>query len=444
MLWCNLQNQSAVMTILVFGINHKTAPVALREKVAFSEEKCRDALHDLQEQKLAESAVILSTCNRTEIYLQTQNQDEIDVRIYLQWLSKIHNLSAQELEKYLYLEQENQAIQHLMRVCCGLDSLILGEPQILGQVKQAYQQSIDFYAQENQQTQLSPELDRLFQKSFAVAKRVRTETQIGSSAVSVAYAACSLAKQIFDKLKKQTVLLVGAGETIELVARHLLANEVQHLIIANRTLQRAEALKAKLATQANIDIISLDALPKAIDRADIIIASTASPNILITQQMLKDAQKQRRYQPTLVVDIAVPRDIEESVDELEFVYYYNVDDLENIIQHNQLERQKSAIEAEKIIQEEVEEFAQWQKVHQFSQLIANYRQSAVSIRRDLLEKASQSLANHEDPEKLLQEITYKLMNKLLHAPTQVMQAMVKSGNLQGLENFAEQIKQTKS
>ncbi|MCK3657401.1 glutamyl-tRNA reductase [Pasteurellaceae bacterium Pebbles2] len=426
------------MTILVLGINHKTATVALREKVAFSQEKRQQALQQIQQWELAQSAVILSTCNRTEIYLHNKQISPDETQEWLDqcvaWFAKIHQLSLDELQSCLYLYQNQQAVTHLMRVSCGLDSLILGEPQILGQVKQAYQLSEEYY-QQNQQS-FSAEFSRLFQKVFSVAKRVRTETNIGENAVSVAYAACSLARQIFENLKSLNVLLVGAGETIELVSRHLLRHGVKKLMISNRTLSRAEALVAKLDRGEHIQITGLDQLQFCLNQADIVITSTGAPHTLISKEMVKLAQKQRRNAPMLVVDIAVPRDVEESVSDLDSVYHYTVDDLQNIIQRNMDEREKASAQAQQIIEQECVDFFEWLKVHQFSNLIRTYRDNAEQARQALLEKALISLQQGEDAEQILQELSYKLMNKLIHSPTQAMSNMMKTGNAKGLRHFS--------
>ena len=425
------------MTILVLGINHKTASVALREKVAFSEEKRLLALNQIQQQELGQNAVILSTCNRTEIYLHNKNvspqESEHLAEACINWFAEIHQLTKSELQNCLYLHQNHQAAQHIMRVACGLDSLILGEPQILGQVKQAYQMSEEYYQQ--QQIPLSSELSRLLQKTFSTAKRVRTETNIGESAVSVAYAACSLARQIFENMRSLNVLLVGAGETIELVSRHLLRHGVKNLMISNRTLARTEMLIKKLEA-SNIQALTLEQLPLGLNQADIVITSTASPSVLITRNMVESAQQRRRYHPMLIVDIAVPRDVEESVNELDAVYHYTVDDLHNIIQRNLSEREKASRQAEQIIQQECDDYFEWLKVHQFSALIRNYRDNAEQIRQQLLEKSVQSLQQGESAEQVLQQLSYKLMNKLIHSPTQAMQTMVKNGDAKGLRAFS--------
>ncbi|OBW96000.1 glutamyl-tRNA reductase [Gallibacterium salpingitidis] len=430
------------MAILVLGINHKTATVALREKVAFNDEKRQVALQQLQT-SLAESAVIVSTCNRTEIYLHNrqisplenseQNQQWLaEIKL---WFAQLHHLSLEELQTALYMQQNQQCVTHLMRVACGLDSLILGEPQILGQVKQAYQFSETFYQQQNRM--ISTELSRLFQKTFSTAKRVRTETEIGGNAVSVAYAACSLARQIFDSFKRLRILLVGAGETIELVSRHLFQHGAKHIMIANRTLANAEALAERVGGQ--MDILSLNQLQEGLNLADIVISSTGSSDILITKNMVEIAQKQRRFDPMLIIDIAVPRDVEESVHQLEAVYHYSVDDLQNIIQHNMQQREQASLAAEEIIHEECADFFLWLKLHQSSNLIKTYRQQAEQIRLELLDKAALSLHQGVDSEQVLQELSYKLMNRLLHTPTQVMQELVKAGETKSLQLFSKSL-----
>ena len=431
------------MTILVLGINHKTASVGLREKVAFSDEKRQLALQQIQQFSLGQSAVILSTCNRTEIYLHNKTippeqsaqwHDEC-----VAWFAQIHQLDILELQSCLYLHKNQQAAEHLMRVACGLDSLILGEPQILGQVKQAYQISEDYY-HDTQHTAVSSELSRLFQKTFAAAKRVRTETHIGESAVSVAYAATTLARQIYESLAELNVLLIGAGETIELVARHLLRHGVKKLIISNRTLSRANELVTKLETSIPTEVLGLEQLQLGLNQADLVISSTGSPDVLVTQAMVKVAQKARRYKPMLMIDIAVPRDVDESVAKLDSVYHYTVDDLNHIIQQNMSEREKASEQAQGIIDEECQDFFAWLKVHQSSDLIRDYRQNAEAIRQDLLEKALASLAQGESADKILQELSLKLTNKLLHAPTQAMQAMAKQGDSKGLRHFSASVK----
>ena len=433
-----------IMTILALGINHKTAPVKLREKVAFVEEKRQLAFEQINHYSLAESVVILSTCNRTELYFhqpEVPPQEDHEANVAwreqcIEWFADIHQLDKNELQDSLYFKQNMEAAQHLMSVACGLDSLVLGEPQILGQVKQAYQDSESFY--QSQGNHVSTNLSRLFQKTFSTAKRVRSETEIGSSAVSVAYAACGLARQIFDSFSNLRFLLVGAGETIELVARYLVQHGAKNIMVANRTHIRAEMLAEKL--NAPMQILSLSALQIGLNQADVVISSTGSPDVLITKEMVEIAQKQRHFDPMLLIDIAVPRDIDEKISELDSVYSYSVDDLQNIIQQNLAQRQQAAEQAKEIVNEEAKDFFAWMKQQQSSNLIKHYRQTAEEIRLELLEKAMNALQQGQDSEKVLSELSYKLTNQLIHAPTQAMQAMAKSGNSKGLQSFSQALK----
>lgn len=335
------------MTLLALGINHKTAPVSLRERVTFSPESMDQALNSLLQQPLVQGGVVLSTCNRTELYLSVEQQENLHEQLTA-WLCNYHKLSPDDVRQSLYWHHGNDAVRHLMRVASGLDSQVLGEPQILGQVKKAF-------AESQRGQSLSSELERLFQKSFSVAKRVRTETEIGASAVSVAFAACSLARQIFESLSELHVLLVGAGETIELVARHLREHQVKHMIIANRTRERAQSL----ASEVGAEVITLPEIDARLADADIIISSTASPLPIIGKGMVERALKTRRNQPMLFIDIAVPRDIEPEVGKLSNAYLYSVDDLQAIIQHNMAQRQAAAVQAESIVQQESMNFMTW-------------------------------------------------------------------------------------
>lgn len=432
------------MTILALGINHKTASVSLREKVAFVENKRQLAFEQISQQHLAESVVILSTCNRTELYFHQSDippQEEHPENMAwrercFQWFAEIHQLDRNELRQCIYFKQNMEAAHHLMSVACGLDSLILGEPQILGQVKQAYQDSETFY--HSQGKSISTNLSRLFQKTFSTAKRVRSETEIGSSAVSVAYAACGLARQIFDDFSKLRFLLVGAGETIELVARYLIQHGATNLMVANRTHIRAEMLAEKLET--SMQILSLSALQIGLNQADVVISSTGSPDTLISKEMVAMAQKQRRFDPMLLIDIAVPRDIDDKVSEIDSVYAYSVDDLQYIIQQNIAQRQQAAEQAKEIVEQECKDFFAWLKQQQSSQLIKHYRQSAEEIRLELVEKARNALAQGQETDKVLQELSYKLANHLLHAPTSALQNMAKDGNVKGLQRFSQALK----
>ena len=409
------------MTLLALGINHKTAPVSLRERVTFSPETLDQALSSLLQQPLVQGGVVLSTCNRTELYLSVEQQGNLQDQL-VKWLCDYHHLSEDEVRKSLYWHHGNEAVSHLMRVASGLDSLVLGEPQILGQVKKAFAESQNGQA-------VSGELERLFQKSFSVAKRVRTETDIGASAVSVAFAACTLARQIFESLSEVSVLLVGAGETIELVARHLHQHNVRHMMIANRTRERAQAL----ATEVNAEVISLQDIDSRLAEADIIISSTASPLPIIGKGMVERALKARRNQPMLMVDIAVPRDIEPEVGKLANAYLYSVDDLHSIIQNNLAQRKAAAIQAETIVEQESSNFMAWLRSQGAVEIIRDYRSRADIIRADAQAKALAAIAQGADVEAVIHELAHKLTNRLIHAPTRSLQQAASDGDVERLQ-----------
>ncbi len=409
------------MTLLALGINHKTAPVSLRERVTFSPETLDQALSSLLQQPLVQGGVVLSTCNRTELYLSVEQQENLQEQL-VKWLCDYHHLSEDEVRKSLYWHHDNEAVSHLMRVASGLDSLVLGEPQILGQVKKAFAESQNGQA-------VSGELERLFQKSFSVAKRVRTETDIGASAVSVAFAACTLARQIFESLSDVNVLLVGAGETIELVARHLHQHNVRHMMIANRTRERA----LSLATEVNAEVISLQDIDSRLAEADIIISSTASPLPIIGKGMVERALKARRNQPMLMVDIAVPRDIEPEVGKLANVYLYSVDDLHSIIQNNLAQRKAAAIQAETIVEQESSNFMAWLRSQGAVEIIRDYRSRADIIRADAQAKALAAIAQGADVEAVIHELAHKLTNRLIHAPTRSLQQAASDGDVERLQ-----------
>ncbi|MCK6265414.1 glutamyl-tRNA reductase [Vibrio sp. ZSDE26] len=400
------------MSLLVIGINHNTASVELREKVAFGPDKLSEALQQLEASSNVNGSVILSTCNRTEIYCDTKAAKSK----VIDWLTQFHQVSPEELKPSIYVHEEQAAIRHLMRVSCGLDSLVLGEPQILGQVKQSYSDARDAKS-------VNAAVEKLFQKTFSVAKRVRTETEIGGSAVSVAYAACTLAKHIFESIADSTALLVGAGETIELVAKHLSSNGCTKIIVANRTRERALGL----AEQFGAKVISLEEIPDHLAKADIVISSTASPLPIIGKGMVETALKARKHQPMLLVDIAVPRDIESQVGDLNDAYLYTVDDLQSIVDSNIEQRKVEAIQAEAIVSEESASFMTWLRSLQAVDSIREYRQSSNDIRQELLAKSLQSLQAGGEPEKVLLELSNKLTNRLIHAPTRALQSAAEQG-----------------
>ncbi|MBO1518856.1 glutamyl-tRNA reductase [Oceanisphaera pacifica] len=415
------------MSLLVLGINHKTASVALREKVAFGPEIAPRALQELVRISGVEEAVILSTCNRTELYCHLDPNS--DSRLVKTWLQDFHQLDEQELNACLYQYHGEETVRHIMRVACGLDSLVLGEPQILGQMKLAYNQS-------QKVGSLNGVLDRLLQKTFSVAKRVRTETEIGSSAVSVAFAAVSLAKRIFSDLGRTRVLLVGAGETIELVARHLKEQSVTDMTVANRTLERAQ----NLAQEFNGDVITLEQIPDYLPKADIVISSTASPLPIIGKGLVERALKARRQQPILLVDIAVPRDIEAEVDELNDAYLYTVDDLQGIIEQNMATRQQAATQAEVIIEEERDHFMAWFRSLESVKLIVDYRSQAELLQQQELALALQALAQGKDSAQVMQRLARRLTNKLIHTPTQALNQAGQNGDQDMLTVLANNLK----
>ncbi len=397
------------MQLLAFGLNHTTAPVAIREKVSFSEERMKMALHEITARDLASEVVIVSTCNRTELYCHLA-EDKINALI--EWWSQFHTLSTTTLKKYIYNHTYTQAVRHLMRVASGLDSLILGEPQILGQLKTAYGVA-------QQQGTVGKMLNRLFEHSFSVAKQVRTDTAIGSSPVSVAFAAVRLAQQIFGNLDNYTALLLGAGETIELAARHLHENGLQRLIVANRTLERARLVAKEFGGYA----ITLEEIPLHLAEADIIIASTASPEPILHFEPVKQAIKARKHKPMFIVDIAVPRDVDSQVGTLEDVYLYTVDDLNEVIAENRRSREQAAQQAEEIIDTQVSHFIGWWQSLDSVETISALRAHAQASQQMTLEKAKRMLNNGKNPHEVLEFLAHTLTNQLLHSPcSQLRQA----------------------
>ena len=394
------------MTLLALGINHRTASVAVREQVAFSPAQLDSALAELRNLPQISEAAVLSTCNRTELYCVTDAAGEQAV---LNWLGRFHNLRVDELTRCAYHYLDNDAARHLMRVAVGLDSMVLGEPQILGQLKDAYQQA-------RESKGLGGELERLFQHTFAVAKQVRTETGIGKNPVSVAYAAVSMASRIFDDFSRSRALLIGAGETIELVARHLHEAGVRQLTVANRTRERAELVAGPLGGTA----ITLQEIPDALEHADIVISSTAAPLPILGKGMVERALKKRRHRPVFMVDIAVPRDIEPEVGELADVFLYTVDDLEEVIQENRRHRQVAADQAESLIEHGVGSWQHARRIRNGGELIRDYRQHGEALRDLSRDQALERLARGEDPAKVIERLAHQLTNRLLHQPTQAI------------------------
>ena len=401
------------MTLTALGINHKTAPVALREKVAFTPDSLVSALASLKQIDGIEESVIVSTCNRTEVYVKGAGE----AALLLDWLSAFHDVKREDIEQNSYLYQQEDAVKHVMRVASGLDSLILGEPQILGQIKQAFSDA-------KHSGTVGAEFERLFQHTFSVAKKVRSETEIGANAVSVAFAAVQLAKHIFSALPKRSVLLLGAGETIELVAQHLKEQGVQRLAVANRTVARAENLAANLGA----DVLTLSQLPEHLHDFDIVISSTASQLPLIGKGMVEKALKQRRNMPMFLVDLAVPRDIESQVNELGDAYLYTVDDLQHIVEQNLASREMAAQDAEKIIDDQASVFLSWKQAQHSIDLVRQYRQKGMASRDELVARAMNQLSEGRNAEDVVQELAYKLTNALMHGPTRVLRDAAHENN----------------
>jgi glutamyl-tRNA reductase len=407
------------MTLLALGLNHTTAPVAIRERVTFGPDIVVAALRSLCDLPGVSEAVILSTCNRTELYCHAEEEQVDAIR---EWIGDFHGLMINDISSYLYQHRDDDAVNHLLAVSSGLDSLVLGEPQILGQVKAAFQTACDA-------GHTGKILRRLFQHAFSTAKQVRTDTAIGDSPVSVAFAAVSLARQIFSDISEQTALLIGAGETIELAARHLHQHGVGRVIVANRTVARAR----DLAEQIDGFAIGLTELPAHLAEADIVIASTASPLPVLGKGMVERALKARRHRPIFMVDIAVPRDIEPEVAELRDVYLYTVDDLEEVIQENLKSRQEAAEQARDIIEFQVGEFREWLGSLDAVDLIADYRANAEAARDEVLGKAQRMLEAGKPPQEVITFLANTLTNKLLHTPSAQLRNAGSAGQRELLE-----------
>jgi len=406
------------MSIIAVGINHKTAPVAVREKISFNPDNLSVALQEMLLHVQCKEAAILSTCNRTELYLVQSEQLSITQEKVVAWLEQHHNVPASTIIPSLYWHSDQNAVNHMMRVACGLDSLVLGEPQILGQMKQAYSQA-------KASGTMALVMERLFQRTFGVAKQVRTDTEIGASAVSVAFAAVNLAKHIFASLEKAKVLLVGAGETIELVAKHLYENKVGKITVANRTLSRAEGM----AKQVGADVITLAQIPERMADADIVISSTGSTLPIIGKGMVEQALAKRKHRPVFMVDLAVPRDIEEQVSDLEDVFLYTVDDLQGIIAKNMESRRKAAVEAEQIVSSQTDDFMAWLRGLNTQDTVVSYRNQCMAERDLLIERALVQLQSDKSPEAVVAELATKLTNKFMHAPTSAIQSASQGGEL---------------
>ena len=402
------------MPLLALGLNHQTAPLPVREKVAFAPETMPAALSDLARQAGVNEALILSTCNRTELYVDVETGAEAVPR---DWLLGHHDLDASRLDEFLYRHAGDAAVRHLFRVATGLDSMVLGEPQILGQVKDAYQIARDAGT-------LRAPMERLLQQTFAVAKRVRTETRIGANPVSIAFTAVRLAERLFADLSQACVLLIGAGETMELAARHLAESRVRRLIVANRTLENAQALAGRFSGYA----IALADLPRHLAEADIVLSSTAAHEPVLARTLVESAIRQRRRRPMFLVDLAVPRDIEADVAALEDVYLYTIDDLRQAVDANLRSRQEAAFEADALIDLQVTHYVAWRRALDSGNPLPQLRHAAEGQRDEVLTRARALLANGRTPEQALDYLAHTLTNKLMHAPSANLRAAALRGD----------------
>jgi glutamyl-tRNA reductase len=398
-------------SLFALGLNHQTAPLAVRERVVFHVERMQEALGELK-RGLAREAAILSTCNRTELYVEVEMRPDKPAEM-AQWLAQYHRFGASDLQPYLYTLPDEQAVRHAFRVASGLDSMVLGEPQILGQMKDAAR------AAESAGT-LGSVLHRLFQRSFAVAKEVRSTTRIGAASVSMAAAAVKLAARIFPSLKDQSVLFIGAGEMIELAATHFAAQAPARITVANRTLERAQ----RLASRFNARALELRSLAEHLHEHDIVVSCTASSLPILGKGLVERALRARRRRPMFMVDLAVPRDIEQEAGELDDVFLYTLDDLAGIVSAN-LDSRRSALEqAEAIIDSQVGQFMHWMRLREGVPLIRALREEADAARRRELEQALRALARGEDPAQVVEALSQTLTNKLMHGPTQALSEML--------------------
>lgn len=396
------------MQLYVIGVNHTTAPIQIRENVAFNSEQLGSALRELTSHDATEAA-ILSTCNRTELYCSAENPEKP-----LNWLTHYHKLEASSIQPYIYTLPNDEAVKHAFRVASGLDSMVLGEAQILGQFKQSVKIAQDAGT-------LGTLLHKLFQRTFEVAKEVRTNTDIGANSISMAAAAVKLAQRIFGDIREQKVLFIGAGEMIELCADHFSAQKPKSMMVANRTLERGSLLAEKISSHGiNAHAILLNDLPERFAEFDIVITSTASQLPIVGLGMVESAIKARRHRPIFMVDLAVPRDIEAEVAELDDVFLYTVDDLAQVVADGIVNRQEAAVDAELIVATRVEHFMQWVKKRNSVPTIKALRDQAEVMRQAELEKALKLIQKGESPERVLEALSNALTNKFLHAPSHAL------------------------
>ncbi|MBK5943371.1 MAG: glutamyl-tRNA reductase [Halorhodospira halophila] len=411
------------MPLFAIGLNHDSAPVAVRESLAFNAEALGDALQSARSETGADEVAILSTCNRTEIYIRLPHTDP---EVVIGWLTRHQRVDLRKVRPHLYVRRSTEAMRHLMRVSAGLDSLVLGEPQILGQVKDAYHKAASAGC-------LGAVLERLFQHAFSVAKQVRTDTDIGSNPISVAFAAVTMAKQIFDDFPKRTAVLVGAGETIELVARHLAQQGIGQVLVANRNVERAK----RLAEAHDGEAMSLNDLPRRLPEADVVVSSTGSSLPILGKGTVERAVRARRHKPMFMLDLAVPRDIEPEAGEMDDVYLYTVDDLRGVVAENMRSRQDAATQAEAIVEQQVRHYLEWRRARDAGEAIRSFRNRAESYARATRAQAARQLSRGEDPFEVIEWLTHTLTRRLVHAPTVGLRAAAASGDRTRIQHALE-------
>ncbi len=392
------------MQLFTLGLNHTSAPIDIREGVAFAAERLQEALVEFTRKKPIREAAILSTCNRTEIYCASGDPGQA-----LDWLADYHRVSPQTLKSHIYTLDAPQAVRHAFRVASGLDSMVLGEPQILGQMKDAVRSA-------EEAGTLGTTLNRLFQRSFAVAKEVRTQTPIGANVVSMAAAAVKLAQRIFGDVAAQRVLFIGAGEMIELAATHFAAQHPRALAFANRTIERAEHLAPRFGARA----LALRDLPEFLHEYDIVVSCTASSLPILGKGTVERTIRARRHRPMFMVDLAVPRDIEPEVGDMDDVFLYSIDDLADLVKEGLDARQSAVAQAEAIIETQVGSFLHWMRTRENVPLIRSLRDSAEAARQAEMDRALRMLARGDDPKAVLEALSHGLTNKLMHGPTQAL------------------------
>jgi len=394
------------MKVLVAGLNHNTADIEVREKVAFNGSKLQEGLVELKNLPHVDEVVILSTCNRMELYAGVKDTEKASESIKI-FISEFHNIDRSLLDKAIYVYDDVDAVRHIFRVASSLDSMVIGEPQILGQLKEAFE-----FALEKKTTGIL--LNKLMKKAISVAKRVRSETRIAENAVSISFAAVELAKKIFTDLSAKVFMLLGAGEMAELAAKHLMSNGVKEVIVANRRYERA----CELAREFSGRPVALDNFLREMVHSDIVICSTGAPNYIVVKEQMQKVMKERKQRQVFIIDISVPRNIDPKINDLDNVYLYNIDDLQGIVDANMFERQKEAEKAERIIEEEIEPFFQWLSSLDSVPTIVALREKMEKIKNDEIEKLLNRFPDLDEKQrKAIEYMASSIVNKLIHPPT---------------------------